>query len=105
MPPAGQLYEWFHSPNTLHAIAGHNIHDDFGQQQYGGTFLLGNGEITSSISSTGSNPLDWDAGSGLPSLARQESLHTLSALTAPATPPHSNQQHLGIAPLLPPKPG
>jgi len=56
MPPAGRLHEWFHSQNPLHVVAGHNIHDDFGQQQFGGTFLLGNGEITSSISATGSDP-------------------------------------------------
>jgi len=54
MPPAGQLYEWFHSHNPLCAISGHNIHDDFGLWQYGGT---SNGGITSSISSTGTNPL------------------------------------------------
>jgi len=56
MPPSGQLYEWFRSHNPLRAVAGHNIHDDFGQRQFGGTFLLGNGEITSSISATGSDP-------------------------------------------------
>jgi len=56
IPPAGRLYEWFHSPNPLCVITGHNIHDDFGQRQFGGTFLLGNGEITSSISATGSDP-------------------------------------------------
>jgi len=56
MPPAGRLYEWFCSPNPLHAITGHNIHDDFGQWQFGGTFLLGNGEIAAFISATGSDP-------------------------------------------------
>jgi len=44
-------------PKPLCAVAGHNIYDGFGQWQFGGTFLLGtNGEITSSISATGSNP-------------------------------------------------
>jgi len=56
MPPAGRLYEWFHSPNPLHVITGHNIHDNFGQKQFGGTFLLGHEDITSSISATGSDP-------------------------------------------------
>jgi len=56
MPPAGRLYEWFHSPNPLRVITGHNIHDNFGQQQFGDTFLLGHGDITSSISANGSDP-------------------------------------------------
>ncbi len=56
MPPAGRLYEWFRSPNPLWVIAGHNMHDDFGCKQFGGTFLLGNGEITTSISASGTNP-------------------------------------------------
>jgi len=56
MPPAGRLYEWFCSQKPLRAVAGHNIHDNFGQQQFGGTFLLGNGDITSPISATGSDP-------------------------------------------------
>jgi len=34
-------------------ISGYNIHDDFGQKQCGGTFLLGNGDITTSISDIG----------------------------------------------------
>jgi len=56
MTPAGRLHEWFRSPNPLQVITGHNIHDNFGQRQFGSTFLLGNGEITSSISATGSDP-------------------------------------------------
>ncbi len=56
MPPAGRLYKWFCSPNPLQVITGHNIHDNFGQQQFGSTFLLSHGEITSSISTTGSDP-------------------------------------------------
>ncbi len=31
MPPSGRLYKWFRSHNPLRAVAGHNIHDDFGQ--------------------------------------------------------------------------
>ncbi len=56
MPPSGQLYKWFCSHSPLQVISGHNTHDDFGQKQYGGTFLLGNGEITTSISHTGTDP-------------------------------------------------
>jgi len=56
MPPAGRLHEWFRSQNPLRVVSGHNIHDNFGQRQFGGCFLLGNGEITTSISATGSDP-------------------------------------------------
>jgi len=56
MPYSGCLYEWFCSPNPLRAIAGHNMHDNFGCKQFGGTFLLGNGEITTSISASGTDP-------------------------------------------------
>jgi len=56
MPYSGRLYEWFRSPNPLWAIAGHNTHDNFGCKQFGGTFLLGNGEITTSISASGTDP-------------------------------------------------
>jgi len=55
---------------------GHNIHDNFGQNQFGGTFLLGHGEITSSISATGSDPSGlghwaWFALSGQTSITTQ----------------------------------
>jgi len=56
MPPVGCLYEWFQSQNPLHAILGHNTHDDFHHRQYGSTFLLGNDKITTSILVMGTDP-------------------------------------------------
>jgi len=56
MAPAASLWEWFQSELPLQTIASHNIHDNFHHKQYGGTFLLGLGPITSSITSSGVDP-------------------------------------------------
>jgi len=56
MPKAASLWEWFHSELPLCTIASHNIHDNFHHWQFGGTFLLGSGPITSSITASRVDP-------------------------------------------------
>jgi len=56
MPKGASLWEWFCSKHPLCTIASHNIHDNFHCWQFGGTFLLGSGPITSSITASGVDP-------------------------------------------------
>jgi len=83
LPPAVSLYKWFQYHIPLSAISGHNTHNDFGNQQYGGTFLLGNGETMTSISNTGMYPLGLGCWVCLLYLDRQVSPHASSAHTNP----------------------
>ncbi len=56
MPKGASLWEWFQSELPLHTISSHNIHDNFHHWQFSGTFLLGSGPITSSITTSGVDP-------------------------------------------------
>jgi len=56
MPKGTSLWEWFRSELPLRTISSHNIHDNFHRRQFGGTFLLGSGPITSSITASGVDP-------------------------------------------------
>jgi len=56
MPKSASLWEWFRSELPLRTIASHNLHDNFHRKQFGGTFLLATGPITSSITSSGVDP-------------------------------------------------
>jgi len=56
MPKSASLWEWFQSELPLRTIACHNIHDNFHQKQFGGTFLLGSGPITTNIMASGVDP-------------------------------------------------
>jgi len=56
MPKGTSLWEWFCSELPLRTITSHNIHDNFHHQKFGGTFLLGSGPITSSITASGMDP-------------------------------------------------
>jgi len=53
MPKSASLREWFHSEHPLCTIASYNIHDNFQQKQYGGTFILGSGPVMKNITASG----------------------------------------------------
>jgi hypothetical protein len=55
MPRHGQLAEWFRSENALRTSASHNIHEQFGRRQHGGTFALAFGTLAHRVIETGTD--------------------------------------------------
>jgi len=78
MPPHASLHEWFRSPEAFCCSYAHNVDDNFGRQQFGGTFLLGFGLVTNLIVSSKKTPLNWAAGPGSDFRAITISLSRLS---------------------------
>ena len=55
MPPEGRLPEIFQSENKLRMVVAHNVHEDFGWKQQGGTFGLAFGQLASRVRNVGTD--------------------------------------------------
>jgi hypothetical protein len=53
MPRSGSLTKIFRSKNALRTVAAYNTHENFSHRQYGGTFQLTFGALTTKVVETG----------------------------------------------------
>ncbi len=56
LPEQSQLKEWFRSADSCRTFAAHNLHENFGRSQFGGTFWIAAGHASVHIASGDRDP-------------------------------------------------